>query len=216
MESYGVRANKATRIVDCSYRHSYVWEVETSQALEQSEQLIRTGRFEEAIVVLRDVLAEDPTNMPALLTIGIAYTESGRNNEAIQTMAYYVSRNAENDEAFEVLGCAHLRKGEIVTAEHHLRTALRLNPSNASVMRNLSVLLSRTDRGEEAFRLLERSYELNPQDYLTLFALAGMHNHMGHRERAQELYHTLLSVEHLPDTIYTEAAGRYSALLVGW
>lgn len=190
--------------------------MEMEGLVQTGEQLIRLGRFEESILVLRQVLVEDPTNLPALLTIGIAFTEAGRNDEAIQALGFYLSHHAATDEACEALGCAYLRKGEHGPAEKQLRLALRINPQNASVMRNLSVLLTRTDRGAEAFALLQRSYELNPTDFMTLYALAGAHLFLGHREQAQQFFHELLALENVPPTLYAEAAGRYSALLVGW
>jgi len=120
--------------------------MEYQQRIHESETLIRTGDFAEAIRTLTDVLAEEPDNLPALLTIGVAYTEGGLNTEAIRALRYYIGHDKENDLAWEALGCAYLRLDLNAEAEHALETARELNPANAAVLRNLSILKNRRRR----------------------------------------------------------------------
>jgi tetratricopeptide (TPR) repeat protein len=190
--------------------------MEVREQLEQSEQMIRSGQFDRAIEVLTEVLVEEPTNLPALLNIGIAYTEAGQNDSAIQALEYYVQQDQESDEAWEALGCAFLRKKDYATAERHLEQAKRVNPQNASVLRNLSVLFSQTGRGRASFLMLKKSYEINPNDYLTTYALGTAYRYLERSEEARKLFERLQTFEHLPTVVRNEAERHLLELSVGW
>lgn len=184
--------------------------------VQTAEELIRRGEFDDAIALLTNALADNPENHSALLAVGIAYTESGRNEEAIRTLGYYTARNDANDEAWEALGCAYLRRKEFVRAEECLRRAREIAPTNASVLRNLSVLLSQTERPAESLKALRTSYDLNPNDYLTTFALATAYRFLGRGNDARALFERLRSFEFLPDAVRSEAEKHLLALSVGW
>ncbi|MFW6250571.1 MAG: tetratricopeptide repeat protein, partial [Alkalispirochaetaceae bacterium] len=83
--------------------------MELEVVLRESEQLIREGNFDAAIELLQELLAEEPENLHALRHLGVAFTESGRNREAISTIQFYLKMDTENAQAYEAIGCAHLR-----------------------------------------------------------------------------------------------------------
>lgn len=184
--------------------------------ISRSVQLIQTGDYDGAIDLLRYILADEPDNLPALLNIAIAYTESGKNTEAIQTIEYYLKHDQENDEAYEAIGCAYLRSGLFESAEKHLRKSLELNPENASVRRNLSVLLSQTGRGRESMKELKQSYELNPTDYLTMYALGLMYQSVRDTEAAREMFQKLTDAPNVPLEIRRQGEKRFLELTIGW
>lgn len=191
--------------------------MEVRDRITESERLLRTGRYAEAIDLLNSVLADDPTDLHAMLNVGIAYTEHGENDKAIKALDCYVSREKETAEAWEALGCAYLRKREYDEAEEHLRRARSYAPRNASVLRNLSVLLSRTGRGSEAFQLLKEAHELDGSDYLTTFALASTYRAMGDRDNARTHFEELLSFfPALPEAVRQESEQHLLELTVGW
>jgi tetratricopeptide (TPR) repeat protein len=186
------------------------------EQIEQSLQLIRSARYDDAIELLTEILAEEPQNLQALLNVGIAYTESGHNDQAIQALSYYIRFDETNDEAWEALGCAHLRKGEWTEAETYLERARKINPGNGSVLRNLSVLLSQTGRSRSSFMLLKKAYEINPNDYLTTYALATAYRYLDKRDEAKTLFERLRTFDRLPPMIEGEAEKHLLELTIGW
>jgi tetratricopeptide (TPR) repeat protein len=178
--------------------------------------MIKTGRYDEAIDILTHVLAEDPSHLPALLNIGIAYTENGDNEKAIEALRFYIKHDEENDEAWEALGCAYLRRKQYERAESSFKRAIDVNPENASVLRNYSVLLSQTDRNRGSYRMLRRSPALNPNDYLTTFALAAAYRYLGRRDEALELYEKLNQISKLPESVRRDIEHAIIELSVGW
>ncbi|MFW5696136.1 MAG: tetratricopeptide repeat protein [Alkalispirochaeta sp.] len=190
--------------------------MEVREQIAQAEELIRTGLFDDAVALLTEVLADNPNNLAALLNIGIAYTESGRNDSAIQALSYYVQHDDENDEAWEALGCAYLRKKDYRAAEKHLEHARALNSQNASVLRNLSVLFSETGRGRKSYATLTKAYDLNPNDYLTTYALATAYRYLQRPEEARTLLERLQTFDFIPTAIRHEAEKHLLELTVGW
>lgn len=190
--------------------------MKVTDRIKESEDLIRKGRYDEAIEILTEMIADDPEYLPALLNIGIAYTEKGDNDKAIRALTYYEQIDSGNPEALEAIGCAYLRKKEYDTAEEYLVRARAIAPDNASILRNLSVLLSRTHRGDESFRLLKRAHLLDPTDYLTTFALASAYKAYGSIVEARQLFESLLALNSLPQEIMNEVERQYTYLSIGW
>lgn len=189
--------------------------MEVEVVLKESEQLMRGGKFDEAIELLQSVLAEDPENLPALRQLGVAFTESGRNREAIRTITFYLGMDDRNAQAHEAIGCAHLRLDEYEAAEPYLKRAHELEPENPTIMRNLSVLFSQTGRPEESLDYLERSYEINPEDYLTQYALSSAYLFYGRRDEASSILYSLLQND-VPEGIRKSCEERYLQLSVNW
>lgn len=190
--------------------------MEAIRQVRESERLIQAGRHDDAIDLLTGVLEDDPTNLSALLNIGIAYTESGRNAAALQALRFYLRHDEKNCEAWEAIGCAHLRRKEYDEAERCFERAMDLDPENASVLRNYSVLLSRTDRGRESYLTLRKSRGLNPNDLLTTFALASACRFLGRDNEALELYRELSAFPDLPERVRSDIEQNLIELSVGW
>lgn len=190
--------------------------MEFQHVIQESETLIRTGEYAEAIRALTEILAEEPDNLQALLTIGIAYTESGRNQEALRALRFYLERDTQNDLAWEALGCTYLRLDRRSEAEEALEIARTLNPRNAAVLRNLSILMGRIGRSREAYDLLQQSYELDSDDYLTMYAMACAYRQTGKPDKAEPLFEALRRLEHLPADLREDAAIQYIELSLGW
>lgn len=189
--------------------------MELEVVLKESEAYIREGNFDAAIQLLQSVLAEEPENLHALRHLGVAFTESGKNREAISTIQFYLKMDTGNAQAYEAIGCAHLRLDEYKAAEEYLLQARELEPENPTILRNLSVLYSQTARPEESLELLERSYEISPEDYLTQYALSSAYLFYGRKDEAKKILFDLLQSE-VPEQIRKPCEERYLQLSVEW
>lgn len=184
--------------------------------ISRADHLIRRGRYAEAVEMLHEVLVDEPDSMPALLNLGIAYTESGQNDEAIRALTFYISRDDANAEAWEALGCAHLRKSDFADAERALDRARVLNPENGSVLRNLAVLLGRTGRARASLYLLRKAHAVNPYDYLTTYALALATRQFGRFDESRALFDEVAETEHAPAPVRDDARRNEIELTLGW
>jgi len=180
--------------------NSNVSEAVMGTDFESIDRLIAQGQFHEAIDRLTSVLVEEPDNARALCLIGVAFTEAGENDKALAALNYGLKLDSQSVEGFEAAGCAHLRKKEYRDAETYLEKARALDPRNASVLRNLSVVYSQTHQHEKSLECLRTSYELNPDDYLTLYALSFACLNFDRVEEARGYLRKLLSTN-VPEDI---------------
>jgi len=183
--------------------------------LKDAESLILTGDFKRAKEVLLNILAEDPANLKAICHIGIVYTELGENSHAIRALSYYTSQVADDAQAWEALGCACFRQKNYGAAYRYLRKAQDLENNNPSILRNLGVLYGVKGQKELGYKLLNQSYDLQPGDFRTLYALSYIHKEFGQKEEALKRMDDLLEMS-IPDEIRKDTLINKIYLQLNW
>jgi len=169
-------------------------------SLKDAEGLILTGNYKKAKEVLLRLLEDEPNNLKAICHIGIVYTELGENSKAIRSLTYYTEHIADDAQAWEALGCACFRQKDYQGAYRYLRRAQDLEQDNPSILRNLGVLYGVRGQKELGYSLLKQSYNLQPGDFRTLYALSYIHREFGNRQEAIQRMDDLLEMN-IPDEI---------------
>jgi Flp pilus assembly protein TadD len=90
---------------------------EESGELQQAEQMIEEGRYERAIGVLEDVVAEDPDNADAYNWLGYAHRNIGEYDQAVEHYERALEIEPEHLGALEYLGEAYLAMDDLGGAE---------------------------------------------------------------------------------------------------
>lgn len=169
--------------------------------------MIKDARYEEAIDILTQILYEDPDNLFALEYIGICYTESGQNDKALKALSYYDSIDSNNADVKEALGCSFFRMENFNRALDLFNEAVKINPDHASAHRNLGVTLNQLGDADGAYEHLNQSRIINPEDYLTIYALATVDVGLKKIEEAKILFSEMLKM-HIPEK-FRNAAVEY-------
>jgi tetratricopeptide (TPR) repeat protein len=102
-------------------------------SLEKAESLLSKGATAEAVVELRQIVADDPRNVDAHLLLGIALALIGERSESINQMAAAVQNQ---------YGMVLSRFIEAKAARQEFEKALELNPALAEAHVNLSLILA--------------------------------------------------------------------------
>lgn len=120
------------------------------------------GRTADALLLMEEGIERNPDNYSLLFSLGSMLVEEGRLDRGIEVLNRAVARVDFDIEAWNSLGIAHWRKGELENALVPLEKALVLNPKNDQTLVNLgTVLLSlgqrdrkpdRIERAEKSFR----------------------------------------------------------------
>ena len=168
--------------------------------LEQAENLMQAGAFDQAEEILHSILFDEPDDLKAICDIGIVYTERGKNDEAVKALCHYLDRDQNNPAAWEALGCAYFRKTKFKKALTCFDKALEIKPRNPSVLRNKGVLLGVMGKRQKGYDLIQDSYYLKPDDFRTLYALSYIHKEFGFRVQARRAMEKLLTMT-IPDDI---------------
>ncbi len=129
----------------------------------QANVLAGQGKAAEARALLQQVLAIEPKNSRARLTLGLM-AQDERNIEEAQAQ-YKKALEAEPDlaEAHYRLASLALAQGQYGEAESRLQAALAQDPYKDEAYNDLGLLYSLTNRGAQAEQAYQKALELNPE-----------------------------------------------------
>jgi tetratricopeptide (TPR) repeat protein len=179
--------------------------------MEIAVSLQRLERKDEALDKLKQLIAREPKNYDAIVTLGNLY----RNNED------HASAAKAYDDAIALItdplpghwrvyyydGIAHERMKEWDIAEQRFRKALELSPDEASVLNYLGYsMIEKKINLAEAMEMVKKAVELKPNDGYIIDSLGWAYYQLGDYEQA--VTHIERAVELLPaDPIIAEHLG---------
>ena len=94
--------------------------------------------------------------------------------------------------------CDYIDKGDLVSAEECLKSAMRLEPGNATnfaLLSNLGTLQRRQGKLQEALLSYTAALSRHPRSITILENRASLYSEMGETEKALNDYNVLLSIE---------------------
>lgn len=168
---------------------------DTLDALERAEQLKLQGKHEEAIVLLEDLLTEDPANVPAL--------EELADNEL--SLDHYARAEAAAERAITldqgsymghyIVGFLRSQEGKWAESLTELTLANKLKANNPEILRCLGWSLLRSGRQAEGTVTLERSLNLDNDNPLTLCDLGVAYLETRNVAKARLLFQRALELD---------------------
>ena len=163
--------------------------------LRRANSAVRDKRFDEALPILREVLAEDPGNAFATLVMGSAHMVQGDNAAAIRYFRRYLELVPTSSYAHLWLAICHLRRGEQDASLREAEAALTLDPhfSDARVLK-AGILASR-GRHAEAATELRQAVLADPAKLILRLDLAKVLAEAGHPDEAAREYGAILERE---------------------
>lgn len=121
---------------------------------------LEQGRADQAVPLLRMVVAREPDNSDAANLLGALALGGGRLDEAATWFAKAVRAAAHVPNYHNNLGETLRQLGDVGNAERALREALRIDDAYGPAWQNLGLVLNRTGRPQEAVTALRRAAEL--------------------------------------------------------
>lgn len=168
---------------------------DTLDALERAEQLKLLGKHEEAIVLLEDLITEDPANVPAL--------EELADNEL--SLDHYARAEAAAERAITldqgsymghyIVGFLRSQEGKWAESLTELTLANKLKANNPEILRCLGWALLRSGRQAEGTVTLERSLNLDNDNPLTLCDLGVAYLETRNVAKARLLFQRALELD---------------------
>jgi predicted Zn-dependent protease len=117
---------------------------------QEAKQLMAEGKFQQAIVVYRELNEALPNNPGLKLNLGMALHLAGKKRKAIPQLEEAVKLDPHMAPAWLFLGSTRLQLGEVSAALKPLRTVLQLQPDQHQARQMLADALFSLDRLEEA------------------------------------------------------------------
>ncbi|MEM8900034.1 MAG: tetratricopeptide repeat protein [Bacteroidota bacterium] len=127
------------------------------------------------IQLLEEVISNVPNDEPALLNLGLAYTESRQQQNSMKgilTIRKVLELNPDNVEASFMLGMFSIQTQQWDKAKSRFEKVLELEPENAQANFQLGYVLLQLDNSVEARGFVEKAIELSTDPELTAEARA--------------------------------------------
>ncbi len=127
--------------------------------------LERSGKWDEAVVQFRRLLAKQPDSAAALNYLGYMFADKGVHLEDARTMLIKAVKLDPTSGAFQdSLGWVYFRLGELDRAEKHLSEGLRLEPFDATVNEHFGDLLRARGEKAKAAEAYRKALTLGPEE----------------------------------------------------
>jgi protein O-GlcNAc transferase len=129
-------------------------------SLGQAESLLSKGATAEAVVVLRQIVTDDPASVDAHLLLGTALALMGERGESLNQMAVAVHLRPDSARVHHQYGMVLSRFIELRAARQEFEKALELDPGLAEAHVNLSLILAQAGELISAGDHLDRAIKL--------------------------------------------------------
>jgi predicted O-linked N-acetylglucosamine transferase (SPINDLY family) len=155
----------------------------------------REGRHADAQAICSRVLHDLPDHFDAQHLLGVSQLDSGRFEEARQTLERAIAIDQRSAEAFSNFGMALFKLRRYEEARVYQERAIALKPTFAMAQTNLGNTLLRLGQVEQAIEAHERAIRLKP-DYADAYCNRGMAELMLKRyEKAAQCFDRTLSFQ---------------------
>jgi len=136
-----------------------------SRRLDESNQLAKQGKMEEAAKLNEEILARDPENLSALVNLLYLARYVTRLDGQLETIfAKAKQMDPKNSLVYNHYGVVMIRQGKLDAAAAALRKALELRPDYPEPHKWLGEILERQNRPAEAIEQYQRALAAEPND----------------------------------------------------
>jgi type IV pilus biogenesis/stability protein PilW len=165
-------------------------EIQAATKVQTAQAYVRAGRFPEALRLIDEAMALQPSNAGITNYKGQILFFLGRDAEAETLFRRTLELDPYLADAHNNLGALYDRMGRREEAEQEFRKALaeRAYPTPEKAHLNLGLLYAAQGRDAEALVELRRAVEINPRYYQGHFELASLLDRQGKLDEAAREY----------------------------
>jgi len=146
--------------------------------------------------------AERAEKMISAKTLGLAYLEENKLEEAEAEFLKIIDLDANEVMGYANLGIVYLRMGSFEQAEEWLNKAIKMQPEDPDVRLILAKVYEMSGETQKAVKELEKIMEFSPGHVKSLFNLTELYASMqGEEALARRLEYTSLMAEKVPGNI---------------
>jgi Flp pilus assembly protein TadD len=142
-----------------------------SEGLQKAVQLMGQGQLEPALTAVRQEIAVSKDPRARMIEVRILLALR-RPEDALKAAETALAIDPVNADYVYLKGASEMALQRLSSAEQDLRKALQLQPRHLPAMDDLAVLLLRTNKKDEARKLLQQVLRINPQDKVAAANLA--------------------------------------------
>ena len=157
--------------------------------LNQAINLQRMEKADDAIAMLNKLVAAEPSNYDALMTLGNIYRIGDKFDKAVDTytraLAIVANPTKDNWRAFYHRGIAYQQLGDWAKAEPDFRKALSLSADEPLVLNYFGYsMIEKKVNLNEALTMVKKAVELKPNDGMIVDSLGWAYYQLGDYDQA--------------------------------
>jgi len=141
--------------------------------LEEGRKAYGAGNFQQAEILLKEVVRADPKSAEAYLLLGLAEFANGETTEAIRHYQRAIGLRPKSFSGHYNLALAYLRERNVQPGLRELERAVDLDPQSSDAAYNLGTVLLESGRPLDALVYLRRARELGPAQPDVAFRIIG-------------------------------------------
>ncbi len=165
------------------------------ERLEKAEQLKLAGKHAEALVILEQLVSEDPSNVSALEEIADNELSLDQFARAEVAASQAVSLDKSSYTGHYIIGFLRSQESKWEEALVSLREANKLKANNPEILRCLGWVLFKVGQRPQGVVTLERSLNLDSDNTLTLCDLGVAYLELRNFNKARALFLRVLDLE---------------------
>jgi len=143
--------------------------------LSSAKEMGLQGKVEQAVKIIKDILASDPDIIDAYFILGNIYLKQGNNEGAIKYFEESLDRKPDDTFAVINIANAYRRMGEYEKAETFILDHLKKGISDSQLYFILGGIKILQKRDDEAIKYYEQCLSLNPSSSSSHNALAAIY-----------------------------------------
>ena len=167
--------------------------------LDKIANILKGGKLDEGILLLELFLSDDPDDENVLFNLGMAYSDTGELNHAIEHLRHLVKSDPNHTHGRVALGVALLRFRKTDEGVHELETAIAQKPDDLWARRNLGAGLMQAERFSEAVEHLRHAIEIAPDDQAAWYGLAQALQFSGEMLESDKAYIKAIELDEFSD-----------------
>ena len=160
----------------------------------EAADLIKRGRFEDAIISSRRALSRDERYVPAMLVMAKAYYNLKKYELATSIIGLAKDLDANNAEAYNILGFISLARNDIGGATANFKKATELNPEYGIAWNTLCAQYLLAKSYDPAVEACEHATKLLPNFDKAWLNMGSAYRGKGQVDEAQKAYEHALQI----------------------
>lgn len=164
--------------------------------------LLNAGQIKKALPLLTTLYHKDPSDVDTLYRLGLAYSELGQYQQAVEHLEKAVEIAPDHIHALVGLGVAEVAMGNLIIGEEWIRKSLQLEPKNRWALRNLAAILMKQQRYEESLSAIKNCLVVEPDDIAMMIAYGDCVAELGRNDESEVHYRMAVKTggpDHLVD-----------------
>ncbi len=172
---------------------------DNQKTLKRAQKELREGDFEQAEIILRELLAKDALNNQARLGLSFALLKQRRFQEAFDHAARVLVAEPASARAHALLGQAILASGDFKESVEEFRTALAIDDGEAMAVAGLAMVDFYENRLADCVKGLRKAVSMDGDEPDYIFSLGQAAARYEMFKEAADSYERFLAIAHRTD-----------------